>query len=564
MKLAALYVKNYKGIGDIESGIRIDKIVVLIGPNNAGKSTLLDAYEAFASSGSAMDLSHFHREDPTKPITITGIFTDLSDDDNKTIGKEWQYDDPEYGLCIKYRWVWVKDGQRGQKYAFNAKNNEYVSGGLGGFDSLVASRIPQPIRIKPTDSISATQEKVVAILKDHVKKRLKDDSSRTKIAFEALEKLAAELFEESRQTFEDLSSRITSSIDMVFPGLSIELIVRSKDAFDEKLIGANSYLKVSTNKEFGTPLVLQGTGLQRALLWSALSVMSDVDAKKKVRSTEEPGKILLIDEPEAFLHPPTIRTARESLYDFALNNEDWQVIATSHSPIFIDLAKLHTTIVRVEPAKSKNRFVSTNKLGFEADARQRLQMLRACNSMVNEFFFYDNIVLVEGPTEVLAMKHVAEELQIDVHIIDCMGKANIPIFAAILNQFQVPYLVIHDSDTPKCKRKGIIVGNGMWKVNSTIRNVVQSNQHGRLFTQFENFEAEFLDPGVTRGKVDNVQEVLRDSTRTDYRKLFDQYKRLLQKDETLMTTTVDAFEAKQSAYIKTVKPEDLWQWDVDA
>lgn len=63
-------------------------------------------------------------------------------------------------------------------------------------------------------------------------------------------------------------------------------------------------------------------------------------SKKKTKvSSDLTKKILLIDEPEAFLHPPMVRSAREALYDFAENNENWQVIATTHSPIFIDVSK---------------------------------------------------------------------------------------------------------------------------------------------------------------------------------------------------------------------------------
>ena len=48
MKLASLKVANLGPIGDAPAvEILIDNIVLLVGPNNAGKSTVLDAYEAF-------------------------------------------------------------------------------------------------------------------------------------------------------------------------------------------------------------------------------------------------------------------------------------------------------------------------------------------------------------------------------------------------------------------------------------------------------------------------------------------------------------------------------------
>ena len=283
----------------------------------------------------------------------------------------------------------------GQKQSFNPATGAFEDGGVGGWDSLIQSRIPQPVRIRPTDPVDATQTKIVGMLKDYVKSSLKADASSTKAAFDQIELLAKKVFDDSKASFDDVAQRITANVSQVFPGTTIEVVPRSKDAIDEKLIAADSYLRIGTQGSSTTPLLLQGTGLQRALLWSALSVMSEAPARKKQKSVGDVQRILLIDEPEAFLHPPTVRNARESLYDFALNNPEWQVIATTHSPIFIDLSKDHTTIIRVDPNVAEQHFVSTDLISFDGDERSHLNMVRACNPVVNEFFFYEHVFLVE-------------------------------------------------------------------------------------------------------------------------------------------------------------------------
>lgn len=58
MKLSALLISNFKGISE-EIKILIDNIVVLVGPNNSCKSTILDAYEAYVSMGSSLTLDFF-------------------------------------------------------------------------------------------------------------------------------------------------------------------------------------------------------------------------------------------------------------------------------------------------------------------------------------------------------------------------------------------------------------------------------------------------------------------------------------------------------------------------
>lgn len=561
MRLSGLRIRNYKRIGSTECEIRIDEIVVLVGQNNSGKSTVLDAYEAFASSGRELDESHFHNRPSLEPIAITGIFTELSDADLDTLGKKWQHDDTEYGSCIKVRWVWTKPGEKGQKQAFNPETKDFEDGGLGGWDSLLQSRIPQPVRIRPTDPPETTQTKIVSMLKEHVKASLKADSQKTKAAFDEIDALAKKIFEDSKAVFDDVAGKITASVGAVFPGTTIELVPRSKDNLDEKIIGADSFIKVGTSEGVQTPLLLQGTGVQRALLWSALSVMSDAGVgKKKGKATDEIGRILLIDEPEAFLHPPTVRSARDSLYDFALNNPSWQVIATTHSPIFIDLSRDHTSIVRVDATSPELHYVSTDKISFDGDDRTRLQMVRACNPIVNEFFFYNNIVLVEGPTEQIVVQHVSEKLSLSVHVINCLGKANIPLFARILNQFRVPYLVIHDSDTPKVLRKEKYVSSGMWTMNANIRAAVAESSQGFIFTQFPHFEGEFLDESLVSGKVDRVLELLADSESSEYAALLSTYEKLLRRDASVMTTSEDAFNKKMDAYLTRKGPKVSENW----
>lgn len=560
MRLAGLLVRNYKRIGPISCGIRIDEIVVLVGQNNSGKSTILDAYEVFASAGKELDESHFNDAKTTDPIEITGIFNKLTPEDIEVIGKKWAHNDDEYGECIKVRWVWAKPGTKGQKQSHDPTTGKFEDGGVGGWDSLIQSRIPQPVRIRPTDPVDATQTKIVGMLKEYVKSSLKADASSTKAAFDQIEILAKKVFDDSKASFDDVAQRITANVSQVFPDTTIEVVPRSKDAIDEKLIAADSYLRIGTLGGSATPLSLQGTGLQRALLWSTLSVMSEAPGKKKIKAAGDAQKILLIDEPEAFLHPPTVRNARESLYDFALKNPEWQVIATTHSPIFIDLSKDHTTIVRVDPDVAPQHYVSTDLVSFDEDERKRLKMVRACNPVVNEFFFYKNIVLVEGPTEHLVVMHVAEKLAIEVHVIDCMGKGNVPLFAHILNHFKMPYIVIHDSDTPKFKRKNVMVASGTWTLNKAIREAASELKFGRVYTQFPHFEGQFLNEELTGGKVDRVLEVLSDENTAEYKSVFDTYSRVLKRDAAVFTTDEGAFEARQAAYIqeKALQADPHW------
>lgn len=555
MKLIELEIKNFKSIGISGCKIKIDEIVVLIGQNNAGKSTILDAYEAFASSGAPRDISEFHNEDVNNPIEIIGTFGSITDDDKSKIGTKWLY---EVDGCerVKASWVWSSLNSKGVKKSFNCSAGNFEEGGMGGWDSLFTSSIPQPVRIRPTEPVDKTQSTIVNMLKENVKQQLKVDSSKTQGVISQIEALTQSLFEDYKNEFEVISSKIAEDISKIFPNTCIELVPKSKDSIDEKIVGAESFIKVSSGQH-ASPLAFQGTGIQRALLWSALDVMSG--NKKK---SSEGTKILLIDEPEAFLHPPTIRSACEMLYDFAIENPNWQVIATTHSPIFIDLAKKHTTIIRVDAGnKGMQKYVSTDEVDFDEDETTNLKMLRACNPIVNEFFFYDSIFLVEGPTEQIVLNHVAEKLGKNIHVIDCLGKGNIPMFAKILNKFSVPYTIIHDSDTPKVRRKTGLAKNGAWTLNDKIRDVAMKTSCSKIFVQFPHFEGHFLQENLSVGKVDNILAVLSKSEITPYDVVYDCYSKLINgNNEALFCLTLDKFELLKNAYLSSTTDCDSELW----
>ncbi|WP_350355600.1 ATP-dependent endonuclease [Serratia symbiotica] len=101
--------------------------------------------------------------------------------------------------------------------------------------------------------------------------------------------------------------------------------------------------------------------------------------------------------------------------------------------------------------------------------------------MENEFLFYNKIVLVEGPTEKIVLNHIQDKLGLELHVIDCLGKGNTPKFAKILNKFDVTYIVIYDSYSPKVRRKGKCINSVMWTANSTIRHKVSKSQTGKIY-----------------------------------------------------------------------------------
>ncbi len=154
------------------------------------------------------------------------------------------------------------------------------------------------------------------------------------------------------------------------------------------------------------------------------------------------------------------------------------------------------------------RLFSTEEVGFSEDERTQLRMIRSCHPTVSEFFFADHVFLVEGETEQAVLNHaLANTPVIDgiwCHVVNCMGKANLPLFARILNHFGTPYTIVHDSDAPMSLRKGVWVKNGMWTINKRIAEVITEREKGLptcgLVVHIPDFEGFYFGEGLSADK----------------------------------------------------------------
>lgn len=490
MKLCELQIKNFYCIDENGVNVKIDNIVVLIGPNNVGKTTVLKAYELFRSSGEVQSIESFYQNDESNHIEIAGIFCNISEEDIKQIGEKWIYLNEDNEKVIKYKWVWKKAGCKGEKYSWSEEEQEWLLGGMGGWDSKIASCIPLPLKINPFDDSAQLEKQIVEILTSAVKENLKKDNSKLSKMMVTLNEMANDVKKEISDELNKTTDKLQENISNIFPEHKIDLEPQAGKIDVDKILAAGTHLGVSDANGKFYPLSNQGSGLQRAFLWSALEALADTGIKinKKVLGDEEP-RILLIEEPESFLHPPAIRAAREALYKIA-ELPNWQVMITTHSPIFIDVSKPHTTIVRVEKRQdAATKIFSTDKADFETGERERLQMIRNCHPTINEFFFAEKVILVEGDTEQVVFSELKKD---GVAIVNCRGKANIPMFQKILNHFGIGYMVVHDLDSPMAKRQDKWIKNGMWNINNKIFEEAQNGNNTKVIVSVPDFEMQFF------------------------------------------------------------------------
>lgn len=236
--------------------------------------------------------------------------------------------------------------------------------------------------------------------------------------------------------------------------------------------------------DFNTQPWLQGHGAQRALILVLLEMLAkQLAAKDEMLPDGEypPGAnetqpsntgkrevILLMEEPEIYLHPQMTRKMRDILLDIAQSG-DAQVVCTTHSPIFIDLADRHDGLLILRRIDEQREiFGCQNTLDLFAsddEARGRMRMVLNFDSSANEVFFGEISVLVEGDSEIAAFNAAIERIARErkrntsqvwndvrnIRLVNCQGKTTIPAFQQVLNAFDISYKVIHDRDVDSQK-----------------------------------------------------------------------------------------------------------------
>lgn len=518
-KLRSLSVRNFRCIGDTPVKVNLDDIVVLVGPNNSGKSSILRAYEIAMSDGSnaaRLSAADFPNgiPDADHPIEIE-LVTEVIDGDP---GKQFIGGADGGGVAedgrkfVKEKWVWSAPG-KGDRYGWNVEKQDWDASKPWGWANVANARRPAVHPVRAFD-LPETQAKQIhdllgkAILasarlieKDGVK--LYDKLIQDVATFQEL------AIDQNRGTIREAEDFLNQIMSSIFTDQVVRY-AQSAEVSDAvlKLFPNGGRLTMGHKDGHMSDLESQGSGARRTMLWATLKLLKDSAIDKKS------ANILLIDEPELCLHPNAVRDACKVLYDLA-SKDGWQVMLTTHSPVFIDLSRDNTSIVRVE-RQDRGDIIGTTlyrpedaKLG--ADDKANLKLLNLYDPYVAEFFFGGRVVIVEGDTEYSAFKLIMEQDKSlnDVHIIRARGKATIASLAKILNQFGATYSILHDTDKPtifveKKKTKEIKEqANPAWTVNQNILDAVSSQlaaKKVRLLASRVHFEHAFFDTALTGEK----------------------------------------------------------------
>jgi putative ATP-dependent endonuclease of OLD family len=508
MKLEKIIIKNFRRISKAE--ITLTSSSFIIGPNNSGKTTVIDAIDALLSlkSEKVSEADFRLADDETRVDTIelTGVFSDISEETAQSRGFKGRVINGKFTYKKTYKLTAVgKPKIESFTYPYKLKDEfqavkkvqdlldigittETIADRLdktgaddklpknwekdfievldfenaqepiaeenpGGFPSNVNSKLPKVIRIPSLVSTTDFEGKDKGLLSECLSLLFEDLLSQNTLATEIqvrLTELENQMKPETEGSLiKQLTNDVNSIISAVFPSCGIEIKPNLQNLQD---ILKPKY-EVSLFSNVKTKIDKQGTGLLRTTAFAMLRYHSNLRTQKQL---ETRPILVAFEEPEIYLHPSAANLLRDTIY--ALGATD-QIVCNTHSPWMIDLTQEPLSLTKMV-SKADNTIscinygLTSSFAKLPADDKLRVKMLQLFDDEISRVFFADRVIIVEGDTELLAIKNtlkiIPEQLRKEIlfksQVIRARGKASIISLVKYLQDLGIFPYVMHDRD----------------------------------------------------------------------------------------------------------------------
>lgn len=158
------------------------------------------------------------------------------------------------------------------------------------------------------------------------------------------------------------------------------------------------------------------------------------------------GRVVLIDEPEAFLHPTQARVLAEWIANYSEKSDTQIIICTHSSDILEGLLQKHSdaVILRVD---RKDDVTKYHRISSEL-TKKLTQMPLVSSQPILESIFYRGVIITEGDTDRVIYKSVyVQQFDKREHLfVTSIGKHSIKKIVQSLKEANVPVSAIVDID----------------------------------------------------------------------------------------------------------------------
>ncbi len=345
MRISRIEINNFRSIR--HAVVELGDTTVLVGPNNAGKTAILDAlrislkrrYDLRGTGFSEYDIHMTSESDG--PKTSSGVSIELTAEEGKSgewpdtitedLGNIIQLDltTGRRSITLRTRFWWESDSETFQRsWEFLDANQETLVGSSGRRTSQVRFWLYLPIfylgalRDAADEFSSRSSQFWAKLLKD-----LNISPALEAQTLQVLDQLNSQLLKDDprlEQIAKTLSSATTVASRDGVGGLDLRMVpLKTWDLLSRaEIILRNEPLQP------WLPLTKQGQGIQSLSVIFLFQAFVDHMLRELYEPDSEP--VLALEEPETHLHPQAVRTLWSHV-----NGLPGQKILSTHSPYFV-------------------------------------------------------------------------------------------------------------------------------------------------------------------------------------------------------------------------------------
>jgi predicted ATP-dependent endonuclease of OLD family len=179
-----------------------------------------------------------------------------------------------------------------------------------------------------------------------------------------------------------------------------------------------------------------------------------LETLKELREMEP--MILLIEEPEIYLHPPLQRHFYRVIKDLA--DQGYQIFYTTHASGFVSLLD-YKSVIRLSKKKEETQIHQVlDPIDFAGLRGTEAELLSKGNT---EIFFCNKALIAEGEAETVGLRIVLQKSNVDldlgsVFIVNCGGRNNLMKYLTLCRFLGIPFFVEYDTDDGEAETAQIV------------------------------------------------------------------------------------------------------------
>lgn len=540
MKIKSVILENFR-IFKEKTVIDFDDFTALIGKNDIGKSTILEALEIFFNDKDAhvkIDKDDLNKYTESEDILIGVVFNDLPEKIKidatfeTTLSDEYLLNKDGY---LEIHKIYSKDKLKETSiFAYHPKNEELkdlllltrndlikrakeLDVDLSDEDKRISAKIRNAIRKKfsgkmefeniriPIDK-AGTRElwdklqrylPIYALFQSDRKNIDKDDEIQDPMNL-AVQKILKT--EEIQNKLNDIQEEVENAVKKValetiekLREMNPEIASELKPVIPSQLKWSSVFKGITISSDGEIPLNKRGSGVRRLILLNFFRA----EAENKKNERNVPNIIYAFEEPETSQHPDHQKKLIEALINLS-RHRDNQIIITTHSPGIASMLPLES-LRYLSKENGKVYIEKGNDQTYEKIAEALGVLPTVRKEDINKIKL---ILCFEGPTDIEFFKRLSKKFKTDKFYVDLDNYEEIimiPLGGSTLKKWvnnnylrgmNIPEIHIYDRDRKEYKdlAEKINNENGNRKAIITDKNEIENYVHPNIISEIFSIE----------------------------------------------------------------------------